>query len=164
MAKGRDVVFLTTAGGPAGTGLLPSGLTVRTAAGADRITVREANIAGPVVLATGGHADTVQLDNAIFAGRVAIDTYTGPDNVVIETDGAADGEQTEFHGRFQLHTRGGDDRIFIGLANEPANSAQFLGRTLIDGGAGQDLIDAGLGETPNGNGNQFDELRVRAVP
>jgi hypothetical protein len=146
--RGSDVVAIIDA-------LLAAGLKARTKSGADSLSLCGVTGDGPVRLGTGRNADTVVIDDSVFNDRLAIGTGSGSDTVELERHGDPTGPPTIVKGKARIRTRGGNDKISIGKAGEQGNSVQFLSCSKIKGGSGFDTLDAGLGSTPNANGNTF---------
>jgi hypothetical protein len=119
-------------------------------------------VAGPARLRTGGGADAVFIDDSIWHAAALL-TGKGPDVIHIEQGSGPAGLPTEFRGSVRLDTGRRSDRIVIGTAGETGRSARFSGRTVISGGRGSDVLDAGLGTDPNSHGNTFQRLTVRSL-
>ena len=77
------------------------------------------------------------------------------DTVRIERGGDIAVVPSMFVSPVLIFTGAGDDRIEIGRAGQPGNSAQFFGGLIFDGAIGVDVLDAGILSDPNGNGNLF---------
>ncbi|HXG10326.1 MAG TPA: hypothetical protein VNK04_11225 [Gemmataceae bacterium] len=160
MRKGNDSVLLTRS---AATVLNVRGLTVRMQRGTDELIFCDTDVHGQVLALAGPGPDTVVMADSIFHQQVVAFPRQGRDTIRIETGGDPAGPGTEFLGPVDLRSGPGADRIVIGAAGEAGNAAQFRGRTLIRGGLGRDMLDAGLQVTPNGHGNTFGRLEVRNI-
>ncbi len=105
-------------------------------------------VTGKTLVKASGSADSLTIDDSIFAGRVQIDMGKGDDTVALEVDGDALGPVTTLNGALQVKMGSGKDSVSVGVALEAGNSLVTNGKVRFDGGSGTDTLDA----LANGNG------------
>ncbi len=84
-------------------------------------------------------------------GTTTIRTGRGMDRIGIAEYGDPWGPVSFFNGGLRIDMGDGNDTLDLGMAGEPGNSVVVNGRTVLDGGAGEDEADI------FGNGNTFEE-------
>jgi hypothetical protein len=96
---------------------------------------------------TGGGADSIAIDNAIFTGTVTINTGGGNDSITMGQIQPTDGQDVTFNGAVNIDMGDGNDSLSAGVKwHGPSDGTKpdfvnFNGTVTFDGGTGSDTID-----------------------
>ena len=118
-------------------------LSIRSRDGADHFTLAgSAGVGGNVKVDTGAGNDLLQVNDSNIGGTTTLKTGSDNDAVHIEDAGAALGPHMTFPQAVTVNTGSGDDSVTVGVFGQAGNTAFFSGGVRLDGGAGNDTLDA----------------------
>jgi hypothetical protein len=124
-----------------GTVTVGGNLSVAVGAGDDQIDLIGVSVAGRTAVTTGAGADNLVFDGeCAFTGAVRVDLGSGADNLSVEPDGVSGGTTT-FRDRLTASLGTGNDGLVLGVTGTVAQVVFAVPGSTIDGGPGADTFD-----------------------